>query len=541
MAEPLDQPGAVQLLEDAAHLLRGASLETLLCHWIGSVPFALALLVCWNSLTHPPVTESLCAAESMSLALLLIWMNCWRSAYAGRLYRALSGSAEKPWSPRRVRRLVANQALLAASKLLMLPVSFVACVPFATTVTFYRYAAVLADSDSTDPLAVIARARRLGRGEQAQSWLLQALLLLLSMGAMLNIAAAFILLPSLVKALTGYESAFSRSGSSFFTNVLFVLLVLAATWLIFDPFVQAVYCLRCFHAESRETGGDLRADLRRIRAARAGIGAVAILVSMLVAAPRTASAAGAVSPRELDQAVQDTMQAAEYNWRTPPPLEAASGSSWIIAATDRAINALQSAVHWAESVVERFLRWVFGGLGLSPMPQAGMAPSAGLHWSVWLLTGIAAILAGWVVWRAIRSRRRRPAPVPRPANSPIRLEDENIVANRLSETEWLEMAESCLREGNARLALRGFYLANLAWLGREEFLTIHAGKTNSDFETELRRKARHSPEGNDLFRRNVLAFECAWYGLYEVFEPDAREIQRRSEEMKMRLKAGAAV
>ena len=44
MARPLGESGPLELLEDAAHLLRRAPFDTLLCHWIGSVPLALALL-----------------------------------------------------------------------------------------------------------------------------------------------------------------------------------------------------------------------------------------------------------------------------------------------------------------------------------------------------------------------------------------------------------------------------------------------------------------------------------------------------------------
>jgi hypothetical protein len=102
------------------------------------------------------------------------------------------------------------------------------------------------------------------------------------------------------------------------------------------------------------------------------------------------------------------------------------------------------------------------------------------------------------------------------------------------------MAERCLSEGNLRLALRAFYLANLAWLGRQQLLTIDPGKTNREFEVELRRKARHSPESNALFAANVRAFERAWYGLHEVTDEDTREFRRRMEEMKTLLNAEVA-
>jgi hypothetical protein len=246
-------------LEDAAHLLRRAPIGTLLCHWAGSVPFAAMLLVLWTQVTHPPVNDALCVAESLAAALLLVWMNCWRAAFAGRLRRQLSGAAETAWDGRRIWRLVSNQALAAAAKPLMLPIALAAIFPFPTAVTFYRYVPVLADSGELDAPAVIAKARRLARGESFQAWILQALIVLLGLIAFANVAVTLILLPQLVKMLTGIESAFTRSGPNFFLNRLFLLFAVLAAWLVFDPFVQAVYCVRCFRAESADTGEDLRA------------------------------------------------------------------------------------------------------------------------------------------------------------------------------------------------------------------------------------------------------------------------------------------
>ena len=529
MGKPVDQPSVVTLLEDAAQLLRRAPLETLLCHWIGSVPLAATLLVLWTQVTHPPVNDAACAAESLLAALLWIWMNCWRSVFAGRLHRQLSGAAETRWNPARVWRLVANQAAMAATKPLALPLSLAAIFPFAGTVAFYRNASVLADGSGLDPLAAIAKARRVSRGDQFQGWILQALLILLGLITFLNVAVTFIILPQLIRMLTGQESAFTRSGPNFFLNRLFLLFVFAATWLLFDPFVQAVYCLRCFRAESVETGEDLRAGLRRVRQA-----AAAVLLS-LVWLPTPARANESVAPNDLERAVRQEMRSPEYNWRIPPPESAASKTPWIVTATDRAIKAVQAALKWAGRMIDRLLRWIFGGLGLSPMPVGGQAPASALHWSIRLLIAMAAALVGLVLWRALRVRPKKPGKQALPAAVAVRLDDEGLTADRLPESEWLEMAERCLAEGNLRLALRAFYLANLAWLGRQQFLTIDAGRTNREFEMELRRKARRSPEARDLFSANVRAFERSWYGLHDVLEEDAREFRRRAEEMKTLL------
>jgi hypothetical protein len=107
----------------------------------------------------------------------------------------------------------------------------------------------------------------------------------------------------------------------------------------------------------------------------------------------------------------------------------------------------------------------------------------------------------------------------------------------LPEERWLELADECLREENFRLALRALYLANLAWLGWCEFLTIDAGKTNREYELELKRRARAFPEARGLFTGNVAAFERAWYGLHEVSREDVGEFRGRVDQMKAILPA----
>jgi hypothetical protein len=262
------------------------------------------------------------------------------------------------------------------------------------------------------------------------------------------------------------------------------------------------------------------------------------MLVLAVIAPM-ARAADAVSPSDLERAVRQQMQAPEYNWRIPPPESAASKTPWIVAATDRAIKAVQAGLKWAGNAIDRVLKWIFGGLGISPMPMGGQAPGAALHWSIRLLIVLAVAMVAFVAWRALRVRRKKAAELSGPAVA-VRLEDEGLTADRLPESEWLQIAERCLAEGNARLALRAFYLANLAWLGRQQYLTIHAGRTNREFETELRRKARQSPEARELFAANVRAFERAWYGLHEVSEDDAYDFRQRSEEMKALLAMEAA-
>src|SRR5690242_18453569 len=116
-------------MEDAARLLRRTSPGVVALHWVGTAPFALGVLRYWSDITNPRTPDAKCAIEALGLALLLVWMNCWRAVYAGRLRRQLAGLAETPWTGRRVWRLVAGQSLFGAMKLIVMPVAWLVMFP----------------------------------------------------------------------------------------------------------------------------------------------------------------------------------------------------------------------------------------------------------------------------------------------------------------------------------------------------------------------------------------------------------------------------
>jgi hypothetical protein len=155
--------------------------------------------------------------------------------------------------------------------------------------------------------------------------------------------------------------------------------------------------------------------------------------------------------------------------------------------------------------------------------------------------GVVVLVALAILWRYWQARDRKPASVLGGLASVIQLDAEDLTPDRLPEDRWLELARECLREENYRLALRALYLANLAWLGRCEFLTIDAGKTNREYELELKRRARAFPEARKLFAGNVAAFERAWYGLHDVGMEDIDEFGRRVGEMKTILPGSEGV
>jgi hypothetical protein len=245
-----------------------------------------------------------------------------------------------------------------------------------------------------------------------------------------------------------------------------------------------------------------------------------------------ALSAGDISPQDLEQSVQKAMQAPEYGWRIPPPPPAGiSSRPWVLRVADKIVGALDSAWSFVAKGIGKLLDWLFGKLGNAPAPGTGTAPRGALHWSLYLL--IAAVAGGalWIAWRR-RAFRRATPPGDAGATAAIRIDEEDVAADRLPEERWMEMALECLREEKYRLALRACYLANLAWLGQRGFVAIHAGKTNREYELELRRKARQYAEARGLFGANVSAFEAAWYGMHDVTEPGVAEFRRRIEGMK---------
>lgn len=529
MGSPLGRSDSIRLFEDALDLIRQPRLHMLLYHWTGSVPFSAALLFAWNSVTNARTSDGLWAGEALLLALSLLWMNCWRSVYASRLRSQLSGIPDQPWTAARIFQLVVIQSFFGATRLIVLPFSLLIVFPWAKTVAFYRILAVLAGREALGPRELMRRTHRLASFQPRQNWAVLALLALFQLILAANLIVVLGINPQVIRVLTGYESLYSRSGIFFLMNPVFGLLVLSVCWILFDPFAQAVYCVRAFEAESSETGEDLRCGLRRIRAAAHLAAALGLLVIVVPLARAD------IAPADLDHAVHQAMQAPEYDWRLPAAPVAAN-TPWLSNVFDRVSASFRRAVEAIKEALSRVVRWIFEKLFPSGATRGkpGAPPGAGLDWTVAALIALVVATGAFFAWQRSRSRAAVPPLAPHPLQA-VRLDSPDLSADQLPEDRWLELAENCLAEKNYRFALRALYLGGLAWLGHRQFLSIRPGATNHEYERELNRRARDLPAARVLFADNVVSFERAWYGRHIVSAEDAVRFRESMERLKAEL------
>src|ERR1041385_2186790 len=93
--------GALDLVEEATHLLRTVPLGTLAVYYLGAVPFVLGALFFWADASRNPFANRHLAEISLATALLFLWMKFWRATFP-RLVRAhVAGDPPPEWSVRR--------------------------------------------------------------------------------------------------------------------------------------------------------------------------------------------------------------------------------------------------------------------------------------------------------------------------------------------------------------------------------------------------------------------------------------------------------
>ncbi|MGA2555340.1 MAG: DUF4129 domain-containing protein [Verrucomicrobiota bacterium] len=255
-----------------------------------------------------------------------------------------------------------------------------------------------------------------------------------------------------------------------------------------------------------------------------------------IAAVVTHTTTNAVSPDQLSQSIDRVLQQREFAWRMPRDKPAASEAEqgWLARAVEFVVETARDAVQAAVHGIGQSLKWI-GKMLLKLWPQStprqpGLAGvgSQLIYFLQILLLLLISVLVGFLavlVFRAYHRRRQPNVVLAEPVAARPDLTHDEVTADQLPEDGWLNLAREMMEQGNLRLALRALYLASLAHLASRELISIAIFKSNREYETELRRRARALPGVQDAFSQNVAAFDRAWYGLHVVTQDALHEFQ----------------
>src|SRR5206468_1655215 len=138
-------PGAVDVLDEAVHLLRLAPPGALLSFYAGSVPFVLGFLYFWSDMSRNAFARRHVAEAALVMALLYVWMKAFQAVFARNLRVRLSGPTVRGLRPSAWARHLLAQAALQPTSLFVLPLAAFVLLPYGWVYAFYQNLSVTGD------------------------------------------------------------------------------------------------------------------------------------------------------------------------------------------------------------------------------------------------------------------------------------------------------------------------------------------------------------------------------------------------------------
>ena len=255
--------GAIEVIEEACHLLRMAPAHILAIYYVGTLPFVIGLLYFWTDMVRSATAYAHCAEAALGLVALYVWMKSWQAVFADQLRTHLIGAEDPAWSFSRVWRLVAGQVILQPYSLLALPIALVTILPFGWVFAFYHNLSVTTGSGRDPMREACRRAWQQAWVWPAQNHLLICTMFFFGLFIFFNVVAILALTPYLLKILLGIETAFTLSGYHAIMNTTFLAGACGIAYLCTNPLVKAMYVVRCFYGGAIQTGEDLQVALAR--------------------------------------------------------------------------------------------------------------------------------------------------------------------------------------------------------------------------------------------------------------------------------------
>ena len=252
-----------------------------------------------------------------------------------------------------------------------------------------------------------------------------------------------------------------------------------------------------------------------------GSHATAPLISIEITVPTGDPVDRPLTQPALDRQIERILENPEFSWREPAA-DSANEKSLL----DRLVSWMRETILSIGDALNRLwktLRKIFDfkHYFAEPPTSESQFPTGIANVLTYLLW---ATFAGALILFAIRLRRFKTTMHPKPVGPPPApdLADDGVAANQLPDDQWSALARQRIAAGEFRQALRAFFLAILALLASQRFIAIERWKSNSDYENELRRKAKPRSDLLSLFSQSRLGFERCWYGADSI-TPEALE------------------
>jgi len=549
----LQEKGYLEIVDEAAHLLRRTPVSVLSYYYIGSVPFVLGFLYFWSDMSRDAFALQYAPEAAFSLSLLFIWMKCWQSAFCSRLAAYMNSSQLQKRSLKDIVQLAVSQTALQASGFIILPLAFLTALPFAWTYAFYQNASLYGDYRSGTVREAYKRSLEQAKVAPRQNHCILLILSVFGFFVFLNIWLFMYQLPHLVKMVSGTETMFTRSGWIMLMNTTYLTVSCGVTYLLVDPLIKAIYTLRCFYGESIRTGEDLKVEISRFSCPFKAVIALAVFLCILGSAfhsystdePDAAVSAiddryqyRSISPERMDRSIREVITNREFSWRMPRDAIAIEEESGLITAF---INGITDTIKsWLAPIkvwIKNALEWLaeklsFGNWKRDAIDSSLMNPVRVLVYSLIGLVSCLLIFQLWRIWN--HHKHRNASSVEEAAPQKPDIENEEISADELPTDSWLGMAHELIAQGNLRLALRALYLASLSHLAGIDLITISKSKSNLEYKHELFRNAHAMPELLASFSENIVLFDQSWYGMYEVTSDVLTVFQKNQEQIMVR-------
>jgi hypothetical protein len=540
------ETSGIQLVDRSMYLARSRLGQHLWIYYAGTVPCLLYFIYFFNDMSTHPVAGERLGISSGVLALLFVWMKVGHSLFGLRAYETLMETRPRKIPPVQIMSGVLWQTLLGAAGLIVLPIALIMTVPFGWCYAFFQNAtAGLFFGDKGVIGDAVFHASYGQRQNHLMLWIVcpvsllvmcctsiavpplmrffgdgshLAVLMGVSAGALalitlafnpfggilfVNFAATMFILPRLLEMFFGWETLYSMSYHTFL-HPGFIMTVWALCFLCMDPIVKICYVVRMYDRNAVRSGHDL---LKRT------VQIVPLIFCILFLLPSGMKAAPfRIDQTALDKTISEVLQNPVYAWRENSAFEVPER---IVKKTGIMHRFFAGVKKTAVKILHKIARVVKKLLKNGHKPEHPKKPVVPFLFDPRVIMIGALLIIAAVMLFMIMNRRKKPAASGKGGEKkPDQVEPALAVISPSDHPPdgWETMAGRSLAKGDARAAIRFFFLSTLSLLGERRVISLRTSRSNREHRRELNRRFPDQEELNGSFFAVITTFEYTWFG-----------------------------